>query len=184
MEENRTGANPQAGLQVVCREQNGHASAYLATDDALEQGGAVRVQTGERFIKNEEVRTMQHSPRDRKSLQHAARKRSYRSVSDVCQFNLREQSRGVRLVDAVEAGEEAQVLLTVQISVEKTVVTDNTDAASEVPVRRKRASKHADAACLRANEPGHGPEERGLARAVRPEQHDRLATAHVEIDAA
>ena len=125
-----------------------------------------------------------HSPRDRKSLQHAARKSSYRSVSDVCQFNLREQSRGVRLVDAVEAGEEAQVLLTVQISVEKTVVTDNTDAASEVPVRRKRASKNADAACLRANEPGHGPEERGLAGAVRPEQHDRLATAHVEIDAA
>lgn len=184
MQKDRTGADPQAGIQIVCREHNRCSAAYLATDDALEQSGAVWVEAGERLIEDEQVGAMQDGACDRKPLKHSARERPYRSVGDMCQFDLCQKGRGIGSLHTVQTREESQVLLTVQIPVEKTVMADDADAATEVSARGKRAAEHADTACLRSNEPGHRPKERRLAGAVRPEQHDGFAAAHVEIDAA
>ena len=86
---------------------------------------------------------------------------------------------------AVELGVEEEVLLRRQVEVEGGVLEHQSDVAPDLaPLGHHVVARHQRGAARRLDERAQHPDRRRLARAVRPEEAERLPRRNLEVDAA
>ena len=78
---------------------------------------------------------------------------------------------------------EGDIVLHVEIGVERVVLEHHGDVAVARPRPGHVLAADLDLACARILQPGNRAQQRGLAAARRPDEHGELARRHVEVDA-
>ena len=152
----------------------------------LEPLDGVGVEPAERLVEQQQVRLVEERAREGQALAHAARVRAHGPAAGAVEPGPREQPcdpRG-RLGDAEELRIECQVLCPTQVRVAGYLVAGIADPAAKRRRRPRRVRTEQDkTAARRREQQRQDAEQRGLAGAVRAEQHDHLARRDGEIDA-
>ena len=170
--------------RVVRRQQDDRAAVAQRREPRQEQLRGHLVEAGERLVEQDDAR-----PRDQRALEadplpHAAREAADGIAGAIAQPRPVERLGDARLGigDAVQRGEEAQVLGRGQLRVEPGIVAQPADAPAHRRGRRTGALAVHDPAARRTGAPGREPQERGLAGAVRSEDAGEAAGAAGEGD--
>ena len=158
-------------MQVVADHHERVLVADLR-DERVEDVHRVRVEARVRLVEEDHLGLVQQRAGDREPLEHAARERAHQVEPAVVELDGREQlvDAVLRVVDAVQVGEELEVLLGGEVGVEQRVVADEADALAQLD----RVLDHVEADDLRRALRGAGErrehlEQRRLAGAVRAE---------------
>ena len=173
--------------RVVRREDDGPAAVGDRPHDGLDERAALYVETGVRLVEQEQGGAVQQRPRDGDALLHAVGESAHAAARPALRADVAQHLGGalVGVGHAVKAGVEAQVLLRREVVVEEAAVAgvagggaDALSVAVGVEARRRHAAR------ARLDERGGDAQERALARAVVPEEHEHAPPRRVEVDGA
>ena len=178
---NRVGLGERP-LDVVAHQ---HArAAGGAADQRLEPAGRVGVEVGARLVEQQQLGLVQHGPRHRQPLHHAARELAHRVVGAALHAHRLEQLVDPRRRHVVQARVVAQVLAPAQVAVEQRLVTEVAHPAGQLPaLARELGAEHPRPPAVRAQQAGEHSQQRGLAGPVAAQHRERLARLHANADA-
>ena len=127
-------------VEIVGHEHDDAPGVTLGAELALQPRSARGIERRRRLVEEQELRLVQESAREREALRHAARERArLRLGRDVAQPDAREHGDGARARrgDAVELGEEREVLARREVAVEARVVAHVPDARAPRATRAR-----------------------------------------------
>ena len=175
-------------VHVVGRDDERRAAALELIEALPQQVARLGVQAGRRLVEDDEVRLVDERAGDRQAPLHAAGQGLDLVLGALVELDELEELIGPLARDLAGDVEVARVHLQVlahrELGVE--VVDLRHDAEARLDLAGLRARIHPEHAQLtlghRARARDH-PHRRGLARAIRSEEAERLARTHVEVDA-
>ena len=158
-----------------------HDGEHLAHELAVERRG--------RLVEEHQLGLHRERAGDRHALLLAAREAAGRASANVSMPTIRSDSRASsrassRLHLAHLDEREHDVLDRRHLREEVEVLEDEADLAVQLPGVAHGRPEDVDLAALDRLQPGDAAQQRGLARAARPDDHDDLAARHVEAHAA
>ena len=169
------------GLVEVVRGHEERRAALAQVVEEVPQALALaRVDARGRLVEEDELRVVHERAREREALLHAAGQRARLHVLQVEQLDVAEQLVHARVGagagDAVDAGEEAEVLLDGEIRVERERLRHVAGLALDaLALRADVAAGDDGTAAGRLKEPAQHLDRRRLAGAVRAEKAEDLA---------
>src|SRR5262249_21059545 len=175
---------------IVVGDQHADAALGQMAHQRLDVADRDRIDAGERLVEQHVVRPGRERARDLDATAFAAGQRDRRRLAQPRDVELLEQRIEVILaplaagLDHLEHG--ADVVLDVEAAEDRRFLRQIADAETGALIHRQRrhvGAAEAAAAAVGGDQPGDHVEHRGLAGAVRAEQTDRLAAAHVEAHA-
>src|SRR5260221_1198655 len=155
------------GLEIVRDEHDDAPGVALGAELGLQPGRARGVEGRGRFVEEQELGLVQEGARQGQALRHPARERARgREGRDVGQADAREHGLRARrrVRDAVELGEQREVLARRELAVEPGLVADVPDARARLRGAAERELAPADLAQRRRHEGRKDPEQGRLAR--------------------
>ena len=177
------------GLVEVLRGQQDRAAVGDQVPDRVPHLAAgARVQAGGRLVEEDQRRPRDQARREVQPAPHAARELRQRPVGGLLEPELLEQaaarSREPRPSAALQASEQPQVLAGREVLVDRRVLAGDADQLADT----MRLAGDVDAedprlARVDRQQRREHPQHRGLAGAVRSEDAEDLALAHLEVDA-
>ena len=157
-------------LRRVVRDEDDRAAALLELEDLAEALALERlVADREDLVEQEHVRVEVRGDREAEPHVHPRRVRAHRPVDRVLELGERddlvEALADLRLAETLDRAVQEDVLAAAEVGVE---------AGAELE-QRADPTADGDLALGRLDDPGDQPQQRRLARAVAPDQADRLA---------
>ena len=175
-------------IHVVRREQRRLPSFVQVAQDAPEVDAGLWVDPRGRLVEEEHLGLVHERASDHQPLRESARKLEHHRLRSFGERELLEQLVGAQARPPPRHAEETAVVVEVlphgQRAVECVRLRDDTDA----PLYGCRVVSHVQAGdqrppARRHDDRGQHPDRRRLAGAVRAEQPEELAAAHLEVEA-
>jgi hypothetical protein len=146
------------------------------------------VEVGVGLVEQQQIGLVQNAAADGEPLPHPGRKVGNPVLGAPLHADGFEQSRdpclGGRRRDPVQAGVEAQVLSAAQVPVEKSVVSEQADPASDLPgIAREGSVEYPRLAVARSQQGGEDAQQGRLAGAVGTQHQERFSPPEREVDA-
>jgi hypothetical protein len=166
---------------------HGAAGAHAIPEQALDVARRYRVEAGEGLVEDDQAGVMHQRARQRHFLAHALGK-SFAALIQMRFQPERDQQMARRRfgksgIDAPQAGDEFEIFQRRQLVVDHRLIRyPRGDLLGGDRIGQRIDPEHGDRAGIRPQQPGHHPQGRGLAGAVRSEQRIELAGPHVEIE--
>ena len=136
-----------------------------------------RIQRRDRLVEQQQPRSLGQRQRQRHLGPLAAGQRAHTLVRRNAQLRqLGAHQRGVPV--RVHVRPDPDVILGGEPPVQRDLLGEEPDLGEERRVLPRRAAQNASRAAGRAGQPGEHPQQRGLARAVRPDQRGNPALGH------
>ena len=175
-------------FEVLGGEQHGRAALDQALDHPPQLVATLRVETGGRFVEEQDRRLVDQRRGEVEPTPHAAGVGARHPVGRVRERETSEEivspsfDLGPRQVR--ELADQAQVLAAGEVLVDCGVLAGQTDRRPDpLRVLLHVDPQHAGAAAVGGGQGGEHAHDGGLARAVGPEQAEHLALRHLEGDA-
>ena len=173
-------------LHEVRREDHRRAALALLEDEVLQEARVDGVEAGEGLVEDDEVGLVDDRRRELHLLLHALRQVAgvgLRVGGEADAFEPRVRApRRLGLVEPANGGEERQLLGHLHLGVEAALLRQVPDP---VPHRQRVArAEQLDVSAVGDVQAQAGPDGRGLAGAVGPEQPEDRAGRHAEVQAA
>ena len=167
------------------RDQHGHAVGGEAVDLVPEFASRLGVDAGGGLVKQEEFRSVHDAGGEGQTLFPAAGEFARELVPARGEAEALERGAhgSARVGQAVEAGDEIEVLLDGEVLVERELLSHVADLVLDAPAfGREVEAEHLALARIEAQEAAHQADRRGLAGAVGAEETDDLAAFDADRD--
>src|SRR5215471_11351139 len=168
--------------ELMCGHHYGSSALVGFLEQCVKHGDGAIIERGERLVKQKQIGSVQEHARDGQPLAHAARKLAHESVAHAIQACALQHFVGALygIGNAVEAGEEQQVLDGGKLIIERDAVAEDADTAARGLLAGVLAL-HADFAFRGSREAGEDAQQSGFAGAIAAEQGDRRAGGDLNV---